>query len=158
DGVLRRCGDAFDLDSAATERLWFALLNLGNRLAASGSTDAALGRLQTPSPGDRRVYCPADALTYPAVVRALRQGPAFATNGGPVFPFFTVDGHGPGATLRPARDSAHKAEVEVRCLHPLKRAELYRRGRVVKAFDVAGKQGAVRLAHTLREDGKAAAW
>jgi hypothetical protein len=158
DGVLRRCGDAFDLDSPATERLWFALLNLGNRLAASGSTDAALGRAQTPSPGDRRVYCRAEQFTYPALVKALRAGRTFASNGGPVFPFFTLDGHGPGATAPRAKRGLHRAEAEVRCLYPLRKAELYRRGEVVKAFDVAGKKGAVHLAHSVREEGKSPAW
>ncbi len=158
DGALGRCGDAFDLDSPATERLWFALLNLGNRLAASGSTDAALGRARTPSPGDRRVYCQAETFTYPALVKALREGRTFATNAGPVFPFFTLDGQGPGAAVGPAAGGAHKAEVEVHCLYPLKRAELYRRGRLVKAFDVAGKHGAVRLAHTVHEGEEGPAW
>jgi hypothetical protein len=158
DGALGRCADAFDLDSPATERLWFALLNLGNRLAASGSTDAALGRLQTPSPGDRRVYCHAGELTYPALVKALRAGRTFATNGGPVFPFFRLDGCGPGETVKQPGRGEHKAEAEVRALYPLKKAELYRRGQVVKAFEVAGKKGEVRLTHRLRENGPGPAW
>ena len=46
--------DALDVDGQARELLWFAVLNLGNRVACSSSTDCALGRRSTPSPGDRR--------------------------------------------------------------------------------------------------------
>jgi hypothetical protein len=147
DAVLGRCADAFDTDSRATELLWFALLNLGNRVAVSSYTDCALGRAETPSPGDRRVYCHAGEFTYPAIVRALRQGRTFATNGGPVFPFFTLDGREPGDTIPDGADHTLRARVEVRSLYPLRRAELYGRGRVVKTFDVASKKGEVRLAH-----------
>jgi hypothetical protein len=153
DAVLGRCADAFDTDSRATELLWFALLNLGNRLAVSSYTDCALGRARTPSPGDRRVYCHAEELTYPALVRALRRGRTFATNGGPVFPFFTLDGHEPGDVLEAARGRARRARVEVRSLYPLRRAELVGRGNPVKAFAVAGRKGEVRLAHDLEDDG-----
>ncbi len=152
DAVLGRCADAFDTDTRATELLWFALLNLGNRLAISSYTDCALGRAQTPSPGDRRVYCHAEKLTYPALVRALRRGRTFATNGGPVFPFFTLDGHEPGDVLESAKGRTRRARVEVRSLYPLRRAELVCRGNPVKTFAVAGQKGEVRLAHDLEDD------
>ena len=138
-GPLRRgpgrCADALDLDGQASELLWFAVLNLGNRVAASSYTDCALGRRSTPSPGDRRVYCRAGELTYPAIVEAIRRGRTFATNGGPLFPFVTIDGKGPGETIEPGGDRRHALRAEVRCLYPLKSARLYRRGELAESFD-----------------------
>jgi hypothetical protein len=57
DAVLGRCADLFDIDSRATEMVWFSLLNLGNRITASSYTDSALERAGSTSPGDRRLYC-----------------------------------------------------------------------------------------------------
>ena len=74
------------------------------------------------------MYCRAEELTYPAIVEAIRQGRTFATNGGPVFPFVTIDGKGPGETLEPGGDRPHAVRAEVHCLYPLKSARLYRRG------------------------------
>ena len=42
DAVLGRCADALDLDGQASELLWFAVLNLSDRVAASSYTDCAL--------------------------------------------------------------------------------------------------------------------
>ncbi len=151
DAVLHECADLLDVDSRATELLWFAALNLGNRIACSSYTDAALGRRHTLSPGDRRVYCHAEAFTYPAIVDALRRGRTFATNGGPLFGFFTVDGHEPGDTLRAAGGEAHEARAEVHALYPLESVQLYRNGNVLKAFDVGGRTGRVVLTHALAE-------
>jgi hypothetical protein len=158
DAVLGRCADALDLDGQASELLWFAVLNLGNRVACSGYTDCALGRRSTPSPGDRRVYCHAEALTYPAVVEAIRKGRTFATDGGPVFPFVTIDGQGPGATLEPGGDRPHALRAEVHSLDPLKSARLYRRGEPVRDFEVAGESGEVVLEAALREGPGSRAW
>jgi len=143
DAVLGRCADALDIDSRQTEQLWFAALNLGNRMACSSYTDCALGRPTTLAPGDRRVYVQAKALHYPSIIDGLRAGRTFATNGGPLFPFFTLDGQGPGGTV--AKAGKHRTEVEVHSLYPLRRVELYRRGVPVHAFDFAGKRGEQRV-------------
>ena len=158
DAVLGRCADALDLDGQASELLWFAVLNLGNRVAASSYTDCALGRRSTPSPGDRRVYCRAGELSYPAIVEAIRRGRTFATNGGPLFPFVTIDGKGPGETIEPGGDRPHAFRAEVRCLYPLKSARLYRRGELAESFAVTGKRGEVALESTLREPPGDRAW
>jgi len=133
DAVLGQCADALDTDSPMTELFRFAVLNLGNRLAVSGSTDCDLGRRRTLSPGDRRVYCHADELSAAAIANALRNGRTFATDGGPLFVFFTVDGHLPGDVLRATNATAR---AEVHALRPLRAVEIYRRGHRVKAFDV----------------------
>ena len=158
DAVLGRPADALDLDGQASELLWFAVLNLGNRVAASSYTDCALGRKNTPSPGDRRVYCRAESLTYPKVVEAIRAGRTFATNGGPVFPFLTIDGKGPGETLEPGGDRPHAVRAEVHSLYPLRSARLYRRGEPVRDFEVAGSQGEVVLEEARREGPAERAW
>ena len=134
------------------------MLNLGNRVAASSYTDCALGRRDTPSPGDRRVYCHAGELTYPAIIDAIRRGRTFATNGGPLFPFVTIDGKGPGETLETGGDRPHAVRSEVRCLYPLKSARLYRRGELAEAFEVSGKRGEVVLEATVRDQPGERAW
>ena len=154
DAALGQCADLLDIDSRATELLWFAALNLGNRVACSSYTDAALGRLHTASPGDRRVYCRADEFSDGAFVAALRQGRTFATNGGPIFAFFTIDGRAPGDAVIAEPGRRYESRVEVHCLYPLRSAQLVRNGRVLKEFDVGGRKGAVVLSHALEEDGK----
>jgi hypothetical protein len=154
DAVLGNCADAFDIDSRATELLWFAALNLGNRLACSSYTDCSLNRLGTLSPGDRRVYCHARELTYPEIVAALRHGNTMATNGGPVFPFFTIDGREPGDTIAPRSGESCAGRLEIRSLYRLRSAEIYRNGNVARTFDVAGRGGEVVLTHPLSEQDK----
>lgn len=158
DAVLGRCADALDVDSPASEALWFTVLNLGNKVACSGSTDSALGRVQTPSPGDRRVYVHAREFTYLAIVAALRQGRTLATNGGPVFPFLTIDGHESGETIASGTGHTHVARLEIHSLYAIKSVRLYCRGKVARSFDVAGQKGAVVLTHELNGPGKRPDW
>ncbi|MHB9049326.1 MAG: CehA/McbA family metallohydrolase [Pirellulales bacterium] len=158
DAVLGRCADLVDIDSEATQRLWFAVLNLGNRVGASGSTDSALGRRWTSSPGDHRVYCRSDKFDYASMVQSLRQGRTLATNGGPVFAFFDIDGRGPGEVVKVDAPRTATATVEIECLYPLKTARLYRRGRMVKDFEVAGRTGKVVLTAPLALEGSDAEW
>jgi hypothetical protein len=80
----------------------------------------------------------------------MRQGKTFATNGGPVFPFWTIDGKEPGESV-PVADRGHRAAIEIHSLYPLKSAQLIRRGNVIQTFDVAGRQGEVRLEHSFKE-------
>lgn len=150
DSVLGQCADAFDIggygDEAryATELLYFGILNLGNRVSVNSYTDSTLERRNSDTPGDGRVYCQAGNLTYPGVVDAIRKGRTFATNGGPVFPFFTIDGQYPGATLR-ADGKTHAARLEVHSLYPLRVAQIFRNGALARNFEVAGKGGEVVL-------------
>ena len=117
DAVLGRCADALDTDSPATELLRFAVLNLGNRLAVSSYTDCDLGRSRTLSPGDRRVYCQAKGLSAAALVQALRFGRTFATNGGSLFAFFSVDDHSPGDVIQLASEQSLTVRAEIHSLH-----------------------------------------
>ena len=141
DAVIGRCADLMDLDSEATQQLYFTVLNLGNRVAASGSTDSALGRRRTSSPGDRRVYCHADRLDYHELVAAMRAGKTMATNGGPLFAFLEIAGKKSGEQLPSVAGQTEHAKIEVHSLYPLRHVRLYCRGQVVKDFNVAQTSG-----------------
>jgi hypothetical protein len=151
DAVLGRCADALDTDSPATELLRFAVLNLGNRLAVSSYTDCDLGRSRTLSPGDRRVYCQAKQLSAAALVQAIRHGRTFATNGGPLFAFFSVDDHLPGDVIHLETEQAFTVRAEIHSRRPLKAVEIYRRGNRIAAFDVQDRQGELILTRPIRE-------
>lgn len=150
DAVLGRCANLFDIDSRAAEFFWFSLLNLGNRLGCSSYTDSTLERLNTLTPGDRRVYCHANVLDYSAIVEALRLGRTFASNG-PLFAFFTIDGYEPGDTIPAVPAFTYNSRIKIHSLHPLKQAELYRNGVAVATFDLAGQSGAVALTQPCEE-------
>jgi hypothetical protein len=156
--VLGRSADAFDIDSKATEMLWFAMLNLGCRVAASGSTDAALERVQTLSPGDRRVYSKAAEPTYEAIVGGIRAGRTFATNGGPLFAFLSAGDSIPGDTVTTNAAALGETLLQVHSLHPLSKAELYWRGERVRVFPGEGKVGATSFKLDLREVAKRDGW
>jgi hypothetical protein len=151
DTVMGNCADLLDIDSRATEWLWFMALNLGNKVAASGSTDSALGRVHTSSPGDRRVYCHAEEFTYPAIVEALRRGRTFATNGSRIFPFFEIDGHEPGDVIELKGERQLKATVAIHAWDALRTAEFYRNGVRVWAANLSGRGGTIELEKQIEE-------
>ncbi|MCC6442617.1 MAG: YihY/virulence factor BrkB family protein [Armatimonadetes bacterium] len=151
DAVLRSCADALDTNSPATELLRFAVLNLGNRIACSNSTDATLERPHTLTPGDGRVYCHAKEFSYRSVAQAIREGRTFATNGGPLCLFLTVGSHEPGDIVVPGKGKADAARLEIHSLYPLQSVRLYRNGNVHQEFDVREKRGETVLSLPLNE-------
>ncbi|MDD2710737.1 MAG: CehA/McbA family metallohydrolase [Verrucomicrobiae bacterium] len=154
DAVLGRCADAFDVHNRQEEALWFMLLNLGNRMAVSSSTDATLERPQTHAPGDYRVYVQAKSPTWKQIAGAVRQGRTFATNGGPVYVFFDIDGKLPGARIPTAPDKKHLATIQVASRFPLKSLEIIRNGQVIKRFQ-KGSKGMRRFSWKFKEGEKA---
>jgi hypothetical protein len=140
DMVHGDCADAIDVDNLSCEMLVYAALNLGNKVAVSGYTDAALGRTKTKSPGDRRVYALSGALDYEKIIKSIRAGKTFATNGGPVFPFIEAGGSGPGGTYFTRDKKPVPIKVEVFSLHELEYAHLIRGGAVVERLDVKGQR------------------
>ena len=140
DAVLGNCPDLFDIDANHTQKLWFALLNLGNKIAASSYTDAALGRITTKSPGDGRVYCQADEFTYESMVDAMRKGRTMATNGGPIFAFLQVNGQSPGADLTIEEGQTPTFSLKVHSLKKLRSVAFYMNGVRSHAFNIKGKQ------------------
>lgn len=151
DIVMGNCADLFDIDSRATEWLWFMALNLRNRVGVSGSTDSALGRVRTSSPGDRRVYCHAKEFTYPAIVEALREGRTFATNGSAIFPFFQIDGHGPGEVIELTDERSCKATITIHTRDGVRTAQVYRNGVRIWAVDLTGQSSPIELKKELEE-------
>lgn len=128
DAVLGKCADAFDIANRAEELLWFAILNLGNRVAVSGSTDAVLLRRYTVPPGARRVYAKSGKLDYQAITQAIREGKTFATNGGPLFLFFSIDGYEVGDRIELTSPRSYAARLEIPHLYPLRSVEIIRNG------------------------------
>ena len=151
DAALGHTADLVDLDSPATEALWFAALNLGNRVGASGSTDCALGRRATLSPGDRRVYCKADKLDYGQIVASMRSGRTIATSGGPLLvTAFSLADAQIGGTIDPAKAGGRwPLRIECHSLLPLRTVQVTGGGRRVKAFDGQGRTGPIVLQDTL---------
>ncbi|MCA9265997.1 MAG: CehA/McbA family metallohydrolase, partial [Planctomycetales bacterium] len=133
DAVMRNCANLVDVDAKHTQQLWFAALNLGNDVGVSSYTDSALGRVNTASPGDRRLYCHSEQFDYVSLVDAMRQGRTMATNGGPVFVFLNVDSAGPGETLD-VSSSPVLAHLQVHALHKLREIELFQNGRRIHSF------------------------
>jgi len=154
DAVLRCCADTVDVRSEAEKYLWFAALNLGNRLGVSGSTDSCLERLRTSSPGDYRVYVQADSLDYPSICEGIRQSRTFASNGGPLFAFLRVDGRPPGSEVRAAPESRYRAEINVVSWRPLSSVALIRRGKEAHRFEPAGNRS-FSAVHEFEETGTA---
>jgi len=130
DAILGNCADAFDVANRGEELIWFAILNLGNRIAVSGSTDAVLLRRDTIPPGARRVYAKAGKLDYKSIVEAIRKGRTFATNGGPIFPFFNIDGKEVGEVIEISSRNGFRGKLEIHHLHPLKSVEIIRKGKI----------------------------
>jgi hypothetical protein len=130
DAILGNCADAFDVSNRGEELIWFAILNLGNRIAVSGSTDAVLLRRDTIPPGARRVYAKAGKLDYKSIVEAIRKGRTFATNGGPIFPFFNIDGKEVGEVIEISSRNGFRGKLEIHHLHPLKSVEIIRKGKI----------------------------
>jgi len=155
DAVTGRCADAIDLDGPPSEALWHAILNTGNRVAASASTDSTLERKNSLAPGDRRVYVHAERLDARAIGQAIREGRTFASSGGPLVLFASVEGAEPGATF-PADGSDRRLHIEVRSLNALKSVTLIRRGVVVQEFGSTTEGGVHSFDAVISE--KAKAW
>ncbi len=128
DAVMGNCADAFDVGNRMEELVWFTILNLGNKVAVSGSTDAVLLRRDTPPPGARRVYCRADGFDYEDIVEGIRQGRTFVTNAGPIFPFLEINGHQAGDRVKLTSPLECKATLKVYHLYPITQAEIIRNG------------------------------
>ena len=123
---------------------WFALLNLGMRYTATGSSDSH--RLLYQWAGYPRTYVRVaddrpEAVDAAEISRALRQGRALVTSG----PFLEVriNGAGPGELAAAAHGMAN-VQISVRAAAwvDVRRVELVVNGRVAKA-------------HSLRDSGRA---
>ena len=126
-------------DFMPTQRVWYAALNCGIRLAAGAGTDAMANYASLRGPvGMNRVYVNVRApLTHRAFLNGLKAGRTFATNG-PLLEF-TVGGRGPGAELIvPLGTRRVVAMVRMRSMVAVDHLEVVHNGRVVRTLDLAG--------------------
>lgn len=151
DALIGNYCDAFDISNKPEEVLWFTLLNLGAKIAASGSTDTALVRKGAIPPGARRVYAYSGKLDYQAIVNAIRSGKTFATNGGPIFVFFTINGKEVGETIHVKESANFSANIVIFHLNPLRSVELIRNGKIVQKFSPTANVGKTVIAHSITE-------
>src|SRR5690606_7935145 len=131
--------DAFDVlevwngfDLARLDRVdqvfreWLAMLARGKRVTATGNSDSHKVHMQWAGYPRTYVRVPDGDLSDPsAVVRALRRGQAFVTNG----PFLDVqvDGVGPGETVyAPSGRVVVRVGVQTAPFMAVDRLELYR--------------------------------
>jgi hypothetical protein len=63
-------------------------------------------------------------------VEAIRKGRTFATNGGPIFPFFNIDGKEVGEVIEISSRNGFRGKLEIHHLHPLKSVEIIRKGKI----------------------------
>ncbi len=115
--------DAYNIADglAADYDRYYQLLNCGLKLAASTGTDWWIY-------DHNRVFVKVDgAFSYDAWIAGLRAGRTFVSNG-PLLEF-TVDGHGPGATVAPKGRIKVSASVLSRL--PFERLEIIQDGHIV---------------------------
>jgi hypothetical protein len=112
--------------------VYYRFLNCGFRLPVSAGS--ASGVKSAPL-GYNRVYARLDGpFSYDSWFRALKAGRSFATNG-PLL-FLTVDGKGPGDSVRPGRV---RVRAEVTSQKPLDRLEIVFKGRTIRTVNGSGR-------------------
>ena len=152
--VLGR-GDFYDLVSIASDEMvsaemYYHLLNVGARLAATGGTDNFSNVWRDPSGGSARTYARLDGpLTWRRWIEAVRAGRTTATNG-PLL-FAEVDGREPGAQISP-RDRA-TAAISLATIAPVDVIEIIVDGKVVHTKSVDAEQGSVELQQSVETKG-----
>jgi hypothetical protein len=121
-------------DFMATQRVWYAALNCGFRLAAGAGTDAMSNFASLRGPvGMNRVYARVSGpLTHRAFLGALKAGRTFATNG-PLLQL-TIEGREPGDELTRSDASRLTARVRLRSMVAVDHLEIVHNGRVVHAI------------------------
>jgi len=124
--------DTLDINNSwpASVPLWYRLLNCGFRIAATAGTDVFLNRIGSNLPGGDRVYVHVKGpLSYEKWIEGLRAGRSFVTSG-PMLEF-TVNGEGPGATLKLMEKPTVRVKGTARSAFPLTKAEVVHNGNVV---------------------------
>ena len=122
-------------EESKTTRLWWSWLNEGKRVFAETGTDSH-HRAAKPY-GARRtyVYLGEAELMADNIVRALRAGRSFISQGALLH--FTVDGEIPGSTVE---DDRVEVRVSGESSRPVDRIEIIGNGEVVSTIDVGGRQ------------------
>lgn len=122
----------FNEDAMATQKVWYALLNNGFRIAAGGGTDAMMNYASLRGPlGVNRVYVQTNGpLTQRSFLAGLKAGRTFATNSALLE--LNVNGRGIGSELTlPNGRHTLRIRARMRSLIPLEHVEIVRNGEVV---------------------------
>jgi len=130
-----------------TYKTWYALLNCGIRITASGGTSwQRLSRI-----GFNRVYarCP-DGLSVKAFAAALKRGDGFVTNG-PLL-WLRVNERLPGNGLALDAPADVKVSLDLYSRHPIELVEILRNGRVAARRKLDDFDGHLAWEETLRVD------
>lgn len=128
----------FNEDAMATQRVWYALLNNGFRIAAGGGTDAMMNYASLRGPlGVNRVYVQTNGpVTQRSFLAGLKAGRTFATNSALLE--LSVNGRGIGSELTmPNGRHALRIRARMRSLIPLEHVEIVRNGEVVAKVPLA---------------------
>ncbi|MDZ4289221.1 MAG: CehA/McbA family metallohydrolase, partial [Prosthecobacter sp.] len=116
--------------------LWYRLLNCGLRVPAAAGTDVFLNRSASNPPGFGRVYVQVDGpLTYERWIAGLRQGRSFVSSS-PMLEF-TVNGEGPGASIRLDKPGTVALKGRVWSHNPVSKLEIIQDGKVLDAGTIA---------------------
>jgi len=128
----------FNEDAMATQRVWYALLNNGFRIAAGGGTDAMMNYASLRGPlGVNRVYVQTQGpLTQRSFLAGLKAGRSFATNSALLD--LTVNGRGIGSELMlPNGRHSLTVRARMRSIIPMQHVEIVRNGEVVAAVPLS---------------------
>jgi TolB protein len=128
----------FNEDALATQRVWYALLNNGFRIAAGGGTDAMMNYASLRGPlGVNRVYVQTSApLTQRSFLAGLKAGRTFATNSALLE--LTVNGQGIGSEIRlPNGRHTLRIRARMRSIVPMQHVEVVRNGEVVASVPLS---------------------
>ncbi len=128
----------FNEDAMATQRVWYALLNNGFRIAAGGGTDAMMNYASLRGPlGVNRVYVHVQGpLTQRSFLAGLKAGRTFATNSALLE--LTVNGRGVGIDIA-LPNGNHRLNVRARMksIIPMQHVEIVKNGEVVATIPLA---------------------
>jgi hypothetical protein len=133
---------------------YMRLLNLGFRAGVSGSTDFHLEQAREPI-GGIRTYTKVDALTWPEVARAYREGNTFATNGPLVT--FEVEGKGPGEILEVDRSGKVAFSLRSMCNWEVNEIQIWHNGKQLPSRTTDGMIHPAQESLDVRESGWALA-
>ncbi len=137
-------------DEMASAAIYYHMLNVGIRLAATGGTDNFSNVWRDPSGGTARTYARLDGpLTWGDWIEAVRAGRTVATNG-PLL-FAEVDGHEPGSEI----SARHRATVSVdlATIAPVDVVEIIVDGRVVHTVPVSPRQNRLEASESIPVSG-----
>ncbi|MGQ0643488.1 MAG: CehA/McbA family metallohydrolase [Gemmatimonadaceae bacterium] len=128
----------FNEDAMATQRVWYALLNNGFRIAAGGGTDAMMNYASLRGPlGVNRVYVQTQGpLTQRSFLAGIKAGRTFATNSALLE--LTVNGREIGSAIT-LPNGRHRLSVRarMRSIIPMQHVEIVRNGAVVTTLPLS---------------------